>query len=93
MSTQLWSAVKLHLQYEARLNRPEGTFDRAGRWYPAAGEVRSCCRVVRHPSRAHPYSYYRHCFTLKHIAQRFDLDPAVLRRAVRRIRKAEAYNA
>ena len=48
---------------------PQG-FKRSGKWHPDALEHASCCDAVRSPSKAHPFSLYRHCLTRKHIETR-----------------------
>ena len=66
-----------HRHYE-----PVGRYDNAGRWYPTEGEALDCCRHIRSPSRAYPYSLLAHCRTAKHVAALFDVPPKlVLRRA------------
>ena len=44
-----------------------GRSDKAGRWYPDANEVRSCCTSIRQPTRSYPWSLYSHCRSIKHI--------------------------
>jgi hypothetical protein len=57
--------------YKSRQDRqthPDGKFDKQGRWYPSEAEwVDECCRGIRSPSRAWPYSYMVHCRTKKHV--------------------------
>lgn len=56
--------------FESRKNRdshPFGSTDNGGRWYPSEYEQASCCKAIRSPSRAHPYSYMVHCRTKKHV--------------------------
>lgn len=62
-----------------RTEHPRGKFDRAGRWYPDETEERDCCRMVRSPSRAHPYSYMTHCRSLTHVAALYGVDATELR--------------
>ena len=49
-----------------RVEHPAGSFDRQGRWFPAQEETQDCCRGLRSPSRAWPYSLLLHCRTKKH---------------------------
>ena len=59
-------------KYEARKagkDRPGGTSGKGNKWYPSEAEHCACCDYVRPPSRAYPWSYYKHCFTRKHIQQ------------------------
>lgn len=68
------TAAEIQTVYELRRDRaqhPSGTFDKGGRWYPAAHETASCCKAIRLPSRAHPYSLLVHCRTKKHITTWF----------------------
>jgi hypothetical protein len=58
----------LYAARQARMAHPAGTFDKAGRWWPAESEQCPCCHAVRSPSRAWPYSLMTHCRTRKHIA-------------------------
>lgn len=61
---------KVNNVYEMRKERmthPDGKFDNGGRWYPAVGEKCDCCRSIREPSRAYPYSLMVHCRTKVHI--------------------------
>ena len=66
-----------------RQEHPDGTFDRAKRWYPSDTERQDCCNRVRGPSRAWPYSYMTHCRSVDHVAALFDLPVSVVRRATR----------
>lgn len=47
--------------------RPDGKTDNGGRWFPSESESCSCCENVRSPSRAYPWSLYKHCHSIKHI--------------------------
>lgn len=49
------------------LYKPKGSTDRGGRWYPTNNETFECCGSIKSPSRAYPWTYYKHCFTIKHI--------------------------
>lgn len=59
---------------KSRTYRPSGKTDNGGRWYPSTGEKRECCNLIREPSRAFPWSLYKHCNSVKHIAN----DPELL---------------
>lgn len=82
--TALRDAAACYLERKARTAHPDGSTDNGGRWYPADAERQPCCSTIRTPSRAHPWSLMLHCRTLAHIAWRYDVDEAALRRAVRR---------
>lgn len=67
--------AEIQTVYELRRDReenPAGQFDRQKRWYPTDHEAASCCRTVRTPSAAYPYSLLVHCRTKKHLATWFD---------------------
>lgn len=72
-------ALRTYTALQLRLEHPEGNFDRAGRWYPSAGEARECCRLLRSPSRSYPFSLLTHCRTAKHVANVFQVEPRALR--------------
>ena len=79
-------------RYEARrqgLERPAGTSDRARRWYPAPEERRACCDRVRPPSRAWPWSLWKHCRSLEHVARLVGADPAACRRVLAKAQAAK----
>jgi hypothetical protein len=82
MDTQ--NAVKMYTDRQARTTHPDGKFDNAGRWYPNDAEWQSCCKVIRGPSRAYPYSYMTHCRTAGHIAHLCGVDIAELRREIKK---------
>ena len=58
----------LYSARKARREHPCGKFDNAGRWYPSDSEEQDCCKAIRQPSRAFPYSLMLHCRSKKHIA-------------------------
>lgn len=58
---------KLYSRRQARLENPDGKFDKQGRFDPSPEEWCDCCTSVRAPSRAWPYSYMLHCRTKKHV--------------------------
>jgi len=43
-----------------------GKFDKGDRFYPYEDYVVEGSFLVRNPSRAHPYSFYKHALTLKY---------------------------
>lgn len=68
---QIDLAAKTAFQYLLRRERvedPEGSFDKKGRWYPSEEERCACCASVRAPSNAYPYSYMKHARSLEHCA-------------------------
>lgn len=63
---------------QRRLSHPAGDFDRAGRFH--IGEGCACCRAVRAPSRAHPYSEMDHGRTIGHVATLYGVGEGAVRR-------------
>lgn len=51
------------------LRHPSGHKDSGGRWYPETEY--DCCKSIRSPSRAFPWSYYTHCKSAIHIANEY----------------------
>ncbi len=68
-----------------RTEHPAGSFDRAGRWFPADGERCDCCASLRTPSRAFPYSLMLHCRTAAHIAAKYGLDALEIKREAKKL--------
>lgn len=74
-SEEFVGAVVRHLsgvifvERKAGKDTPQG-FKQFGKWHPNVLEHSSCCDAVRSPSKAHPFSLYRHCLTRKHIETR-----------------------
>jgi hypothetical protein len=85
--TQLELAIDMYLKRQSQEESPLGEFDRGGRWYPYQDERRECCRAIRSPSRAFPYSLLKHCMTLRHVANLYGVDESKLRRALNQYRK------
>jgi len=82
------AAAREYLARRDRRTNPDGTFDSAGRWYPADGEKQPCCAAIRSPSRAYPYSYMVHCRTVAHVAAVHGVDARDLKSAARLIERA-----
>ncbi len=80
---KLEQAAKEYVGRRERMVHPDGYFDNAGRWYPYSDEVQNCCKGIRSPSRAYPYSYMTHCRTAIHVANLYEVDATDLRRAVK----------
>jgi hypothetical protein len=67
-------ALITHGRRAARLEHPDGSFDRGGRWYPCDDEDCGVSRTARSPSRAWPLSYNQACRSLSHCEALFDAD-------------------
>jgi len=72
-------ATEEYLSRKIRKSHPDGTFDKANRWYPSDLEVCECCSTVRAPSRAYPYSIMTHCRSIAHIANKYEVDAKAIR--------------
>ena len=66
-------AATVYQERQARLQHPEGEFDGAGRWYPSDRERQPCCDKIRGPSRRYPHSLNKHCRSLEHICNLYNL--------------------
>ena len=81
--TRLQEAAREYADRQGRRSHPDGKTDKGGRWHPSAAEAKDCCRGIRIPSRAWPWSYMTHCRTMTHIANLYDVAETDLRRASR----------
>lgn len=88
--TRLDRAYKLYRERQARMVHPDGKFDQQKRWYPADAETQDCCRAIRSPSRAYPYSYLVHCRTAEHVARLCEVEPAALKARIAAAQRREA---
>jgi hypothetical protein len=81
-------AAKQYIARRDRTEHPEGTFDKAGRWYPTVSEKLNTS-AFRSPSREWPYSYMLACRSLAHVAALHGLSSPdellAVRRAVRQL--------
>lgn len=82
-------AAKEWQQRDARLSRPAGTWDRAGRYYPSPEEFQSCCAAIRPPSRAWPYSLWVHVHSIDHVANIYRVDRKQVMRALRILKRRD----
>ena len=55
-----------------------GTFDQGGRFYLYSDFETKTSRAIRAPSRAFPYSVYKHCFTQKYFKSLSDAQKSKL---------------
>lgn len=82
MENTIINLAKAANEYNARQSRqshPCGSFDKGSHWYPSDTEKRSCCAYIRRPSRAWPHSLNKHCRSLEHIAQLYNVDCKMLK--------------
>lgn len=84
--SSLEAALSTYLARQDRREHPDGKFDKQGRWDPSEAEGQSCCRAVRSPSRAYPYSLMKHCRSVEHVAALYGVDASALRKAARKAR-------
>ena len=73
------------LDLQSRKAHPDGRCDNGGRWYP--NSQFDCCKGIREPSRAYPWSMMAHCRTVDHVAHQHKIDPKILRKLVNRLKK------
>ena len=55
-----------------------GTFDKGGRFYLYSDFETATSRAIRAPSRAYPFSIYKHCFTQKYFRSLSDAQKSML---------------
>jgi len=89
MMDDIERAYQTYLARQERREHPEGRRDKAGRWYPSAAEEQDCCRAVRSPSRAYPWSLMLHCRSAEHVARLCGVEPAALKARIAEGRRAE----
>lgn len=70
--------IKIVLNYWVKMYRASGKTDSGSRWYPSDEERCSCCEYIRSPSRAYPWSLYKHCHSRKHIKNLIQENPTHL---------------
>jgi hypothetical protein len=61
------SNEKAIAKYLSDNRHPVGKTDKGGRWFPDDSEECSCCQAIRSPSRAYPWSLWKHCKSSKHL--------------------------
>lgn len=71
--SQLEKAIEEFRNRRNRTSHPKGKIDNGGRWYPSETEKCDCCKVIREPSRAYPWSLMIHCRTMRHVANLFSI--------------------
>ena len=81
------SALRRYQRRQARLEHPQGKFDKGGRWYPE-GKDEEVMGAVRSPSRSFPNSYNLACRSLAHCERLEDADHQVVLLIKRELKKA-----
>lgn len=66
-----------------RLIHPDGKFDNAQRWYP--NEDTPSLRIIRAPSRNHPFNYMIHCRTAIRVSELREVDAKIIRKTKKNI--------
>lgn len=93
ISRDLQNAVDAWIGRQERAIHPDGKFDSAKRWYPSDSEKRDCCKGIRNPSRSWPHSLNKHCRSVEHVANIFNVTASDLRKAINAQKKAVAAKA
>lgn len=73
-----------------RESRPDGSWDRAGRYFPSTEEHRACCVGIRTPSRAWPHSLWSHVHSIEHVANLYRVERKDVMRALRMLNRRDA---
>lgn len=81
------AALQRYERRQARLEHPEGKFDKGGRWYPE-GRDEEVMGAVRSPSRSFPHSYNLACRSLAHCERYEGADHQVVLMLKRELNKA-----
>lgn len=87
MNKKLIAATKEYFSREVRKSHPEGEFDNAKRWHPSDAEERDCCSSIRSPTRSWPNSLNKHCRSVEHIANLYEVDTSALRKICLRVKR------
>jgi len=85
LTQKLKNAATRYLDLQSRKIHPSGLSDNADRWMPH--KEQECCKSIRTPSRAWPWSLMIHCRTMIHVAQDTGYELSTLRAAVRRVKE------
>lgn len=87
METNLYEAAVEFIKREERVSHPAGSFDKAKRWTPGKSEECSCCESLRGPSRSFPDSLNKHCRTIAHVANLYNVQKLELKRTIDVLKK------
>jgi len=81
---QEMAAAREWLDRKSRRTHPHtGRTGKGGQWYPSDTEQQQCCKYIRRPSRAWPWSLMTHCRTAKHVARLYGVDEPRLKQLAR----------
>lgn len=95
---KLCQSIKAGIEFyelKNRITNPSGSFDNAKR-FTIAGEC-ECCRSIRKPSRAFPFSHLVHARTAVHVAHSYNMPDSereikiVARHIKKQIESGESY--
>ena len=89
-SKKIIAAAREYLNLKSRKIHPDGEFDKQRRWYPSDDEMCDCCKNIRRPSSSYPFSLMMHCRTAEHVATRYNVDAATLKRFAKKLESANA---
>ena len=78
------------IDLQSRTTNPEGSFDNKKRFSPS--QRFDCCRTIRMPSAAFPFSLLVHARTATHVASAYGIDPAQIKSLKRAMERFEAEN-
>lgn len=71
-------AITEYLSRKIGIEHPHGRQTHS-KWYPSDLESATCCSKIRDPSHSYPWSLFKHCLSLNHIATKYDLPPENLK--------------
>lgn len=89
VASQIDAGVQTWKARQNRAEHPSGDFDNARRWTPDDEEAQFCCRSIREPSRAWPYTLLTHARSVEHVARLRGLPVGLLRSATRSAKSVE----
>ena len=85
--------ITIVAKYFSNYRNPKGHTDKGGRWYPTEDEKCSCCDNIRSPTRAYPWSLWKHCKSIKHYKNLIAYSPSFLDKEIPEALKMTIENA
>jgi hypothetical protein len=79
MSPSPTEAAVEYLLRKWKRAHPKGHTEKGMKWYPVDEENQDCCKSIRQPSRAYPWSLMTHCRSLTHVANLYGVDETEVR--------------